>query len=334
MSGEFDIIARYFAPLATEEGAFGLEDDAAFIAPYVMTKDVLVEGVHFLSKDPLDLVAKKALRVNLSDLAAKGARPAGYLLGCVWPRGVKEEAIAAFARGLSEDQEAFRVSLFGGDTTAHRAKGAPLTISVTMFGAAASAGVTRRNGARVGDDVYVTGTIGDAGLGLRALTGVIKPGVNARKFLIERYRLPMPRLGAGSALSGLATAAIDVSDGLFADAGHIAETAGVGIDIAAEKIPLSAAVSDWLNAQVDRSMAIADLASMGDDYEILFTAPQARRRSIEMAAQLTKTSIVRIGIVTRSGGVRLTSGSGEAIDAPDQGWDHFKSRENGRSDRI
>lgn len=323
MSGEFGIIAKYFAPLAAEEGAFGLKDDAAFLAPYIATKDVLVEGVHFLSKDPLDLVAKKALRVNLSDLAAKGARPAGYLLGCVWPFAVREEAIADFARGLAEDQELFRVTLFGGDTTAHAAKGAPLTISVTMLGAPSGAGITRRNGARAGDDVYVTGTIGDAGLGLRARKGEIKPAAAAKKFLVDRYRLPAPRLAAGSALAGLASAAIDVSDGLLADAGHIAETSGAAIDIAAEKIPLSPAARAWLEAQDDRDAAIADLASMGDDYEILFAAPAARRRSIEMAAQVTRTPIVRIGTVMRGKGVRLMSEDGKPIDAPNRGWDHF-----------
>lgn len=323
MSGEFDIIAKYFAPLATEAGAFGLKDDAALLAPYVVTKDLIVEGVHFLSKDPLDLVAKKALRVNLSDLAAKGAKPSGYLLGCVWPAGVKEESIADFARGLAEDQESFRVTLFGGDTSAHQIKGAPLTISVTMLGAPSSAGLTRRNGAQPGDDVYVTGTIGDAGLGLRALTGETKPAAAAKKYLVERFRLPAPRLAAGSALAGLASAAIDVSDGLLADASHVAETSGSAIDIAAEKIPFSPAARAWLDAQGDRNAAIAGLAATGDDYEILFTAPQSRRRSIEMAGQVTKTPIVRIGTVSRGKGVRLIDESGRSIDAPKRGWDHF-----------
>lgn len=324
MTGEFDIIAKYFAPLATEAGAFGLKDDAALLAPYVATKDVIVEGVHFLSKDPLDLVAKKALRVNLSDLAAKGAKPAGYFLGCVWPAGVKEGSIADFARGLAEDQELFRVTLFGGDTTAQAAKGAPLTISVTMLGAVSGAGITRRNGAQAGDDVYVTGTIGDSGLGLRTLKGENKPAAADKKYFIERFRLPAPRLAAGSALAGLASAAIDVSDGLLADAGHIAESCGVAIDIAAEKIPLSTAARTWLDSQEERDAAIAELAGMGDDYEILFTAPQSRRRSVEMAGQVTKTPIVRIGTVSRGRGVRLMSEAGELIDAPRRGWDHFK----------
>lgn len=324
MSGEFDIIARYFAPLATDAGAYALTDDAAALGPFVVTKDLLVEGVHFLPKDPRDLVAKKALRVNLSDLAAKGAKPVGYLLGCVWPLGVREEAIADFARGLAEDQDLFKLSLFGGDTTAHAAKGAPLTTSVTMIGASSASGMIRRNGACAGDDVYVTGTIGDAGLGLRALQGAIKPSAAAKKHLVDRYRLPSPRLAIGGALAGLASASIDVSDGLVADAGHIAETSGLAIDLVAAKIPLSSTASQWLGAQDDQSAAIADLASCGDDYEILFTAPQARRRSIEMASQVTKTPVARIGSVTRGEGVRLIGESGAPIATPRRGFDHFR----------
>lgn len=324
MSGEFDIIVRHFAPLATDAGAFNLKDDAALAGGLVITKDLLVEGVHFRSKDPLELVAKKALRVNLSDLAAKGTRPLGYFLGCVWPRGVKEEAIADFARGLGEDQDLFRLSLFGGDTTAHAVKGAPLTISVTMLGAPSASGIIRRNGANIGDDIYMTGTIGDAGLGLRALEGAIKPPAAAKKVLADRYRLPLPRIAIGGALAGLATAAIDVSDGLLADAGHIAEESGAGLEIAAEKIALSAPARAWVDNQENRDIAIADLASMGDDYEILFTAPPSRRRSIEMAAQLTKTPATRIGAVTRGRGARLIAESGEAIAAPRPGFDHFR----------
>ncbi len=323
MNGEFDIIARHFAPLATDAGAFALTDDAAAVGPFVVTKDVLVEGVHFLPKDPRDLVAKKALRVNLSDLAAKGAKPVGYFLGCVWPRGVREEAIADFVRGLAEDQELFRLSLFGGDTTAHADKG-PLMVSVTMMGAPASDGMIRRNGARPGDDVYVTGTIGDAGLGLRALQAVIKPTASAKKFLVDRYRLPAPRMAIGGAVAGLASASIDVSDGLLADAGHIAETSGAAIELIAAKIPLSAPAAQWLGGREDADSAIADLASCGDDYEILFTAPAARRRSIEMASQVTKTPVARIGAVVRGKGVRLLDEKGSALATPKRGYDHFE----------
>jgi len=326
LSGEFDIIARYFAPLATDAGAFGLTDDAALVSvgPLVVTKDVLVEGVHFLQKDQWSLVAKKALRVNLSDLAAKGAKPIGYFLGCVWPAGVKEVAIADFARGLAEDQDMFRVSLFGGDTTAHVVKGAPLTISVTMIAAPSSSGLIRRNGAKVGDEVYVTGAIGDAGLGLRALTGAIKVSTGVKNFLADRYRLPTPRLALGGALAGLASAAIDVSDGLLADAGHIAMTSDVAIEISAARIPLSDVAAALLEASGEGSAAIADLAACGDDYEILFTAPKSRRRSIEMASQVTKTPVTRIGVVSRGAGVRLIDENGQIVIAQRSGYDHLR----------
>ncbi len=326
MIGEFDIIRKYFAPLAAAApGAFDLGDDAARLAcgDLIVTKDLLVEGVHFRSRDPRAGVARKALRVNLSDLAAKGARPFAYLLGCVWPYGVKEETIAEFAEGLRADQDQYKIVLIGGDTTAHAQKAAPLIISVTMVGTAGSAGMIRRSGAKVGDDVYVSGTIGDAGLGLAVLEGEFKTTAAHRKDLTERYRLPSPRVSLGGALNGHASAAIDVSDGLINDAGHIAAQSGVAIDIGADRIPLSAAAGAWLDQQQDREAAIARLAGAGDDYELLFTAPPSRRRSVEMAAQVTKTAIVRIGSVVRGEGVRLLREGGAEIAVERGGFDHF-----------
>lgn len=327
MTGEFDIIAKYFAPLSAEfEGAFNLTDDAASLPALdaVITKDVLVEGVHFRARDARAAVAKKALRVNLSDLAAKGARPVGYFLGCVWPSSVKEETIADFTTGLREDQDHFKIALIGGDTTAHIMKGAPLTISVTMVGARGPAGVIRRSGAKSGDDVYVSGTIGDAGLGLGVLAGDFKVSAAHKSFLTGRYRLPAPRLSLGGALGGHASASIDVSDGLIADAAHIAEQSAVAIDLFIDKIPLSEAASAWLEKEEDRDAAFAEIASFGDDYEILFTAPASRRRSIEMASQVTKTPVARIGAVSRGAGVRLINMDGAPIQIDCGGYDHFR----------
>lgn len=326
MTGEFDIIAKYFAPLAAEcEGAFNLSDDAASLPALdaVITKDLLVEGVHFRAKDSRNSVAKKALRVNLSDLAAKGARPVAYFLGCVWPVGVKEEAIAEFASGLREDQEQYKIALMGGDTTAHVLKGAPLTISITMIGARGSAGMIRRSGAAPGDDVYVSGSIGDAGLGLAALNGEIKIAATHKAYLAARYRLPSPRVSLGGALGGHASASIDISDGLIADARHIADQSMVAIDLLSGKIPLSEAARSWMQNEDDSNAAIARLASFGDDYEILFTAPASRRRSIEMASQVTKTPIARIGTAVKGKGVRLLNSAGAAIELGRPGFDHF-----------
>jgi thiamine-monophosphate kinase len=324
-AGEFDIIREVFAPLAEgAAGAFDLTDDAALLGgDMVVTKDLMVEGVHFLKADPLDLVARKLLRVNLSDLAAKGARPTGYFLGCVWPATVKLADIRKFAEGLAADQAFFRIRLYGGDTTRHGAAGAPLVLSATFFGTPSRPGFLRRAGAAAGDDLYVTGTIGDAGLGLDALRGAAKFAAADKEFLARRYRLPEPRLTIGGALPGLASAAIDVSDGLVADAGHIADLSGLRADIDAASIPLSAAAQGWLDRQGEKSSAYGRIATAGDDYEILFTAPQSGRRAVEMAAKLSKTAVARIGHMTRGSGVRLNGPDGEAIALGAGGYDHF-----------
>ncbi len=331
MSGtsEFAIINELFAPLAGEvEGAFGLKDDAALLpqAGYVATKDVLISGVHFRPSDPLDAVAQKLLRVNLSDLAAKGARPVGYLLGCAWPAGVRRREIARFAEGLARDQKIFRIGLYGGDTTMHRRADAPLVLSATLFGEPPRHGPTLRSGAEAGDDIYVTGAIGDAGLGLAALEGDEKFASAHRDFLIGRYLKPEPRVKIGGALAGLASAAIDVSDGLIADCLHIVEACDRDLKavIRAEALPLSEAAADWLARQDDEDAGLARLATSGDDYEILFTAPPSRRRSVEMAASVSRTVVARIGTMARGDeGIDFLNRRGEPIVPASAGYDHF-----------
>jgi thiamine-monophosphate kinase len=320
--GEFQIIREVLAPLAKNAGAFALTDDAALIGDFVVTKDMMIEGVHFLRDDPLSTVARKLLRVNLSDLAAKGAKPLGYFLACAWPAKTRRRTIEEFAAGLAADQELFKVALYGGDTTRHGSPEAPLTLCATFFGQAPRAGIVRRNGASVGDDLYVTGTIGDSGLGLAALRKQAKFPAAERDLLEARYRLPEPRLTLGGALPGLASAAIDVSDGLLADAGHLAQLAGLRAEIDASSLPLSPAARRWLDAESDQSAAYGRLASFGDDYEILFAAPPARRRAVDMAAKLSKTSVARIGGFSKGKGVVLKGEGGEAIAAP-MGYDHF-----------
>ncbi|MEM8936732.1 MAG: thiamine-phosphate kinase [Pseudomonadota bacterium] len=324
--GEFDIIREIFAPLTKDaEGAFNLTDDAALVSSgdIIVSKDVLVGGVHFRTKDPLDLVARKLLRVNLSDLAAKGAKPIGYFLGCVWPSSIKRDAIELFARGLSEDQTQFRIALYGGDTTAHRARSAPLTLSATIFGLPPKRGLTRRITASVRDDLYVSGTIGDAGLGLKALEKEIAVTTVDRASLAGRYHLPEPRLQLGSALAGLASAAIDVSDGLLADAGRLAAAAGLKAEIEAERVPLSAPAKSWVEGAEAPESAIASLASFGDDYEILFSAPSTLRRSVAVAADASRTPVTRIGMLTRGAGVALLDRDGAEMPVETLGYDHF-----------
>lgn len=331
--GEFDIIREVFAPLTSSSpggpgapGAFDLVDDVALLEEQnlVVTKDLMVAGVHFLPKDPLDLVARKLIRANLSDLAAKGAKPAGYFLGCVWPTNVKREAIELFASGLREDQEKFRIALYGGDTIVHSAKSAPLTLSATFVGKPPKQGITKRSGASAGDDLYVSGTVGDAGLGLAALRKEFKFTTVDRASLSGRYHLPEPRLSLGAALAGLATAAIDISDGLMADAGHLARASGLRAEIEAVSIPRSAGAGAWVAMQDSRWKALATLASFGDDYEILFSAPTAMRRSVMVAAKASRTEVARIGTLVRGDGAALMKESGTEIKLDTAGFDHFK----------
>lgn len=331
--GEFDLIAEHLRPLTHgAPGAFSLLDDVAETPAdaRIVTKDLLIEGVHFRADDPLGVVARKALRVNLSDLAAKGARPLGYLLGCAWPAGVEAADIAAFASGLRADQDAFGVALWGGDTTVHRRKGAPFTISITCFGAAPETGIVRRAGAAEGDDLYVTGAIGDAFLGLRVLAGEIAVGGAHDAYLADRYRLPRPRLAVGAGLVGLATAALDVSDGLLADCGHLTRAAAAPLDarIRLDAIPLSEAARAWVDAQDDRAAARARLAAGGDDYEILFAAPAHARDRIAALAEATGVAITRCGAMGPCAGahstVTLIDANGAPVSVEAGGYDHFQ----------
>lgn len=324
---EFDAIAQYFAPLsANAPGAFGLEDDVAFLDDdaLVITKDIIVAGVHFLPNDPADLVARKLLRVNLSDLAAKGAKPFAYALGCVWPKSIDRDYIRLFTDGLREDQAHYNIALIGGDTTAHKVKAGPLTLSATFFGRPPRLGITRRRGAQASDDLYVTGAIGDAGLGLKAVTKAEKFTAVDRASLALRYQLPEPRLTMGAALAGLATSAVDVSDGLLADAGHLAKVNNLHAEIDAISIPRSPAAGAWVALQENRWRALSYLATAGDDYEILFSAPPAMRRSVAVAAEAARTPVTRIGVLKKGEGAALLDENGRALDVGAAGYDHFE----------
>jgi thiamine-monophosphate kinase len=304
---EFEIIARHFAPLARTPFARGLIDDVALIegaGDLIVTTDAIVEGVHFLADDPLDLVARKALRVNISDIAAKGGEPKYYTLMLLWPDGRDADDVAILVRGLDFDQRIYGVDLIGGDTA--RTPG-PLTLAVTMLGAPL-AGAPSRAGAKPGDDLWVTGTIGDGGLGLEVRRGGLgELDAGARDFLAQRYQLPDPRVGFAPILGGLASASCDVSDGLIADAGHIAATSDVALDIEAGAIPLSDAARAWAGGDEAR---IARLAAMGDDYEILFAAPAAARAIIAQSHWMGRQGVTRIGVVKAGEGARLIGASG------------------------
>jgi thiamine-monophosphate kinase len=319
MLGEFEFIAAQLRPLAAgTAGALDLEDDAALLDPppgmsLVVTKDAMVAGVHFLEDDPPAQIAQKLLRVNLSDLAAMGAAPVGYLLALARPKILTDDWLAGFCRGLAEDQRAFGIGLLGGDTVSTPG---PLTLSLTALGQVPKGQALRRRGARPGDDIFVSGTLGDGALGLLVLRGKLDPPAEGRAFLIERYRLPRPRLALGQALRGLANAALDISDGLLADLGHILETSGVGAELLADQLPLSAAARDLPGA---RDAALAG----GDDYELLFTVPAERSAEIPALARSLDLPLTRIGQVKAGNELRVVDATGREIRSPRTGWQHF-----------
>jgi thiamine-monophosphate kinase len=282
----------------------------------VITNDAIVEGVHFLSADPPAEVARKLLRVNLSDLAAKGAEPYGYFLAIAWPRGFGEAERAAFAAGLAEDQAQFGIKLLGGDTVSTPG---PLTASVTMIGWAPSGAMVRRDGARPGQVLMVTGTIGDAGLGLKAAQGFLE-GEGA-EMLAARYRTPEPRLGLHDALRAHASACIDISDGLIADAIHIEEAGKVALQIDLERLPLSPAAQSWLALQPYPSGALVELATSGDDYELLLTADVSAALPLAMAAAAAGVALTPIGRIHEGEGTAILH-HGRPVLVQKTGWRH------------
>ncbi len=314
MRGEFALIARYFRPLAGPAG-LDLSDDAAVLAPppgreLVFTADALVGGVHFRADDPPGLIARKALRVNVSDLAAMAATPLGYLLTIAAPRAATEAFFADFARGLAQDQAEFGVTLLGGDTTA---TDGVLCLSVTMIGHVAPGAAVRRNGARAGDGLWVSGSIGDGALGLAALSGRLADPDGA---LADRYLLPRTRVGL--VLTGIASAALDVSDGLVQDVGHLCAASGVGAVIEAGKVPLSAgaraAGPEWR----------ATILTGGDDYELAFAVPEGREGALLAMAAGAGVAVTRIGrFVAGPAVVSVRDETGAEMEFPRPGWQHF-----------
>jgi thiamine-monophosphate kinase len=314
LPAEFALIARHFRPLAGP-GALDLRDDAALLTPppgrqLVLTADAMVAGVHFLPDDPPDLIGRKLLRVNLSDLAAKGAVPLSYLMTVSTPRDTPDTWFAGFAAGLAQDQATYGVSLLGGDTTSTPG---PISLSLTIIGHVAPGTAVHRCGASAGDEIWVTGTIGDGALGLAAAQGRI---VDPTGFLLDRYRLPQPRIGLD--LAGIASAAMDVSDGLVQDLGHICRASGLAAELLADRVPLSpaatAAGADWLPTCL----------TGGDDYELLLAVPPDRTAALQAAAARASIAVTRIGhFHSGPAEVMVRQTSGEPLALSGQGWSHF-----------
>ncbi len=320
--GEFERIRRFFAPLAGP-GGLGLVDDAALIdcAPgkrLVVTADAIVAGVHYLPDDPPDLVARKLLRVNLSDLAAMGARPLHYVLTTALPAELGLEWLARFAEGLAEDQRRYGIDLLGGDSVGTRG---PAVLSLTAIGEVEAGQEIRRSGAQPGDLVWISGTIGDAFLGLDLLRGAYPDlAPEHRDYLVGRFRLPEPRTELGPRLCGIAHAMIDVSDGLLADLGHISETSQAAASVELDLLPLSPPARAIL--ENDPGIRVR-LAAAGDDYELVFAAPADAAEAIATLSLRLGVPLTRIGRVEAGTGVRLFDTDGHQIPLEATGYRHF-----------
>ncbi|MCC6947550.1 MAG: thiamine-phosphate kinase [Bradyrhizobiaceae bacterium] len=326
-SGEDRLIDRFFRPIAKHPGALGLVDDAAFLTPpegsdLVLTVDAVVSGVHFFADDAADLVAKKALRVNLSDLAAKGAKPLGALLSLSMPENTGNDWLQAFARGLGEDCDAFDCPLLGGDTT-----GTPgsLTISVTALGAVPTGKMVKRSGALPGDVLVVTGTIGDAVLGLKLRHQPDSPAFarlnrTARAHLGDRYLMPQPRLVLARSLHEQATAAIDISDGLAGDVGKLAAASGVAARIEAKRIPFSAPARAVL---AEEPGLIEAMLGGGDDYEIAAAVPENHFKALQAAGAEAGVDVTAIGRIEAGEGVTVLGLDGQPLSLKQASFSHF-----------
>lgn len=328
---EFELIERYFAPLASgEPGAFGLTDDAAELAitpgkHAVVTTDAIVSGIHFPATEEPRIIARRLVRVNLSDLAAKGAKPRAYTLVLALPGTIGPDWIAAFAEGLADEQHRFGITLIGGDTTR---SGGELMLSLTMIGEVSDNSMILRSGATAGDDIYVSGTIGDATLGRAVMEGRLNtPDDDAKSYLIGRFRTPIPRVELGLGLVGLASAAADISDGLVADLGHICHASRVAAEIELDRVPFSAAAQGLVTD--DQPLRIS-LLTGGDDYELVFTAPTSVSGQLQELAARCGVGLTRIGRMAggdvQPGAVTVRDTNGRSVEVGDGGYRHFRRR--------
>ncbi|MFL6660704.1 MAG: thiamine-phosphate kinase [Rhizobacter sp.] len=315
--GEFDLIRLYFTR-DVRRAVLGVGDDCALLAPapgmqLATSSDMLVEGRHFLSTVAPRHLGHKALAVNLSDLAACGAKPLAFTLALAMPRA-DEAFLEGFSSGLYALADACGCELVGGDTTQ-----GPLNICITVFGEVPPGEALLRSGARAGDDLYVSGTVGDARLALEAFRGTVKLDGDGFERVRLAMELPQPRIALGLALRGVATSAIDVSDGLLGDLGHILRRSGVGATVEVDQVPCS----DTLAGQPLALRRLCTLAG-GDDYELVFTAPPARADAVRGAARAAGVAATRIGRIEAAAGLRLVDAQGREVAETFGSFDHFR----------
>ena len=317
--GEFDLIARYFTRVP-RRATLGIGDDCALLAPLpagqqlAISCDMLVEGRHFLSSVAPDRLGHKALAVNLSDLAACGAEPVAFTLALAMPR-VDEAFLDGFARGMFALADAHGIDLVGGDTTA-----GPLNLCITVFGAVPVGQALLRSGARAGDTLWVSGTLGDARLALEAFRGTVSLTGQAFDSVRARMECPAPRVALGRALRGLASSAIDLSDGLAGDLGHVLARSGVGATVNVDALPRSAVL-----AAQPRPLQLECTLAGGDDYELLFSAPPAREREVLAAADQAGVQVTQVGSIDAAPGLRLVEADGRALRQRFLAFDHFRA---------
>lgn len=322
---EFEIIDKYFKPLTLNSGeSLGLMDDAAILnnclgSQFVIACDTINENVHFFSFDTPYLIAKKLLRVNLSDLAAMGANPYAYLLSLSVPRDVTQNWLAEFSASLQEDIKIFGGKIIGGDTTSSKGL---ISLSLTAIGQVKNNMALKRSGAKIGDKIFVTGTIGDSYLGLKLLDGSLKTeDSKIYKYLTNRYHLPLPRLDISQKIIGIASAAMDISDGLFADIGKLCKASNCGFKIMINSVP----ISDEAKFFVDNGKVnLEQLCTNGDDYELVFTANEDKIEDIIKIAAIDKVSITQIGVITDiEDGCKVLGGNDKKIIFKKTGYNHF-----------
>ena len=321
MMSEFDLIARYFTrPVRHSALTLGVGDDCALLQPradheLAISTDMLVEGRHFFSDADANALGHKALAVNLSDLAAMGAEPLAFTLALALP-SIDENWLSAFSKGLFALADQHNIALIGGDTT----KG-PLTMSITVFGDIPTGQALRRSQAKVGDDIWVSGTLGDARLALSAMQGKLVLETHAFNQAAVHLHRPIPRIALGMALRDVAHAAIDISDGLLGDLQHVLKQSNVGATLHADDLPLGEILKSTQTTTVCHEFAL----NGGDDYELCFTAPTTKREAVHHAANIANTVVARIGQITAAREINILNAAGEALAISSNSYDHFKT---------